>query len=236
MDITSDKIRLLLYKQIDSQWQLADGILAVNSAIGNDAVDTTDTEKMSNFNENFGFRNGTSTLAIEYRGLPTIGTVQPMRLTGTTVQPYQIRVRTENYSNSTLQPYLEDTQLGTLTLIPTDGSEVVVNFTGVASTTSNPDNRFRIVYPTTLSSDDPTTALSVVVYPNPVEDKMFSVVLPELSVEASYTLTNLIGQQVQQGKLDAIQNLVSVSSLQAGVYLLQVVQSGKTFTTKLIIK
>jgi hypothetical protein len=190
---------------------------------------------MTNFNENIGFRNGTSTLAIEYRGLPTTGTVQPMRLTATTVQPYQIRVKTENYSNSTLQPYLEDTQLGTLTLIPTDGSEVIVSFTGVASTTSNPDNRFRIVYPTTLSSDDPT-ALLVGVYPNPVEDKMFTVVLPETSVAASYTLTNLIGQQVQQGKLDAIQNLVSVSSLQGGIYLLQVVQSGKAFTTKLIIK
>jgi hypothetical protein len=86
-----------------------------------------------------------------------------------------------------------------------------------------------------LSSNDPTS-LSVGVYPNPVEDKIFTVVLPEASVAASYTLTNLIGQQVQQGKLDAIQNLVSVSSLQGGVYLLQVVQSGKAFTTKLIIK
>jgi len=175
--VEADKIRVLLYKQVDSQWQLADGILTVNSATGNNDVDATDTEKMSNFNENIGFRNGTSTLAIEYRGLPTIGTIQPMRLTGTTVQPYQLRVKTENYSNSDLQPYVEDTQTGVLTLIPIDGSEVVVHFTGIAATTTAPDSRFRIVYPATLSSDDPTTSLSVGIYPNPVEDKMFTIVL-----------------------------------------------------------
>ena len=234
--VEADKIRVLLYKQVDSQWQLADGILTVNSATGNNDVDATDTEKMSNFNENIGFRNGTSTLAIEYRGLPTIGTIQPMRLTGTTVQPYQLRVKTENYSNSDLQPYVEDTQTGVLTLIPIDGSEVVVHFTGIAATTTAPDSRFRIVYPATLSSDDPTTSLSVGIYPNPVEDKMFTIVLANQDETTQYTLTNLLGQQVQQGKLDTLQNTVSVASLQGGVYVLQVVQSGKTFTTKLIIK
>ena len=235
-NVDADKIRVLLYKQINGQWQLADGILTVNSATANNDVDATDTEKMSNFNENIGFRNGTSTLAIEYRGLPTIGTVQPMRLTGTTVQPYQMRVTTENYSNSDLQPYLEDMQTGVLTLIPTDGSEVVVNFTGIVATTSAPDSRFRIVYPVTLSSDDPTASLSVGIYPNPVEDKIFTIVLPNQEETARYTLTNLLGQQVQGGELDRLQNAVSVASLQGGVYVVQVVQSGKTFTKKLIIK
>lgn len=235
-DTSTDKLRVLLYKQVDSQWQLADGILAVNSVGGNDGVDAVDTGKMTNFNENIAFRNGTSTLAIEYRGLPTIGTIQPMRLTGTTVQPYQLRVKTENYSNSDLQPYVEDTQTGVLTLIPIDGSEVVVHFTGIAATTTAPDSRFRIVYPSTLSSDDPTTSLSVGIYPNPVEDKMFTIVLANQDETTQYTLTNLLGQQVQQGKLDMLQNTVSVVSLQGGVYVLQVVQSGKTFTTKLIIK
>jgi autotransporter-associated beta strand protein len=234
--VMEDKLRVLLYKQVDSQWQLADGILTVNSATGNNDVDATDTGKMTNFNENIAFRNGTSNLSIEYRGLPTIGTIQPMRLTGTTVQPYQMRVRTENYSHSDLQPYLEDTQTGVLTLIPIDGSEVVVNFTGIAATTTAPDSRFRIVYPVTLSSDDPTASLSVGIYPNPVEDKIFTIVLANQDETTQYTLTNLLGQQVQQGKLDTLQNTVSVASLQGGVYVLQVVQSGKTFTTKLIIK
>ena len=233
--VEADKIRVLLYKQIDTQWQLADGILAVNSVGGNDGVDAVDTGKMSNFNENILFRNGTNNLAIEYRGLPTTGTVQPMRLTGTTVQPYQLRVKTENYSNSDLQPYLEDTQTGTLTLIPTDGSEVIVSFTGVVATVAAPDTRFRIVYPSALGVDAPD-ALAVGVYPNPTEEGMFTIVLPSAGETARYTLTNLVGQEVLQGTLDSVSSRVSVSSLQGGVYLLEVNQSGKRFTTKLIIK
>ena len=233
--VVEDKIRVLLYKQLNSQWQLADGILTVNSVDGNDGVDAVDTGKMTNFNENIAFRNGTSNLAIEYRGLPTTGTVQQMRLTGTTVQPYQLRVKTENYSNSGLQPYLEDTQAGTFTLIPTDGSDVVVNFTGMAATAAAPDARFRIVYPSALGVDAPD-ALSVGVYPNPTEEGVFTILLPLAGETARYTLTNLVGQEVQQGTLDGVQSRVSVSTLQGGVYLLQVQQSGKRFATKLIIK
>ncbi len=233
--VEADKIRVLLYKQLNSQWQLADGILAVNSVGGNDGVDGVDTGKMTNFNENIAFRNGTSNLAIEYRGLPTTGTVQQMRLTGTTVQPYQLRVKTEHYSNSGLQPYLEDTQAGTFTLIPTDGSDVVVNFTGMAATAAAPDARFRIVYPSALGVDAPD-ALSVGVYPNPTEEGVFTILLPLAGETARYTLTNLVGQEVQQGTLDSVSSRVSVSSLQGGVYLLEVNQSGKRFTTKLIIK
>lgn len=233
--VEADKIRVLLYKQLNSQWQLADGILAVNSVGGNDGVDGVDTGKMTNFNENIAFRNGTSNLAIEYRGLPTTGTVQQMRLTGTTVQPYQLRVNTEHYSNSDLQPYLEDTQTGTLTLIPTDGSEVIVSFTGVAATVAAPDTRFRIVYPSALGVDAPD-ALAVGVYPNPTEEGMFTIVLPSAGETARYTLTNLVGQEVLQGTLDSVSSRVSVSTLQGGVYLLQVQQSGKRFATKLIIK
>lgn len=233
--VEADKIRVLLYKQLNSQWQLADGILAVNSVDGNDGVDGVDTGKMTNFNENIAFRNGTSNLAIEYRGLPTTGTVQQMRLTGTTVQPYQLRVNTEHYSNSDLQPYLEDTQAGTFTLIPTDGSDVVVNFTGMAATAAAPDARFRIVYPSALGVDAPD-ALAVGVYPNPTEEGVFTILLPLAGETARYTLTNLVGQEVQQGTLDGVSSRVSVSSLQGGVYLLEVNQSGKRFTTKLIIK
>ncbi len=231
----ADKIRVLLYKQDNAEWKLADGILAVNSASGNNEVDNTDTGKMSNFNENLLFRNGTSNLAIEYRGLPTAGTTQPMRLTGTTVQPYQLKVKAESYTNTNLQPYIQDTQLGTVTAIPTDGSEIVLPFTGVAASNTNPDSRFIIIYLSTLSTNNPDV-LSVGVYPNPVNTGVFTVSLKENTTPANYSLTNLLGQQVQVGKLMSLNNSVNVTSLQIGIYILQVEQEGKTFSTKLIIK
>jgi hypothetical protein len=231
---SADKIRVLLYKQDNTEWKLADGLLAVNSASGNNEVDNTDTGKISNFNENLLFRNGTSNLAIEYRGLPTADTTQPMSLTGTTVQPYQLKVKAESYTNSNLQPYIEDTQTGTVTSIPTDGSEIVLPFTGVVTSSKNPDSRFKIIYLSTLSTKNPEV-LSVGVYPNPVNTGVFTVLLKDNTTPASYKLTNLLGQQVQVGKLMSLSNSVNISSLQIGIYILKVDQERKTFTTKLIV-
>jgi hypothetical protein len=74
------------------------------------------------------------------------------------------------------------------------------------------------------------------VYPNPVNTGVFTVSLKENTTPANYSLTNLLGQQVQVGKLMSLNNSVNVTSLQIGIYILQVEQEGKTFSTKLIIK
>ena len=226
---------MLLYKQINNTWQLADGILAVNSASGNHDLDATDVGKMSNFNENLLFKNGTSNLAIEYRGLPAAGTLQPLQLTGTSAQGYELRIHTENYSNSNLTPYLENTQTGALTAIPTDGTALVVPFTGIAATSAAPDSRFRIVYQGPLSADD-MNSLVVGVYPNPVQEGLFTIELTNTNAPASYSLTNLLGQEVQKGTLMSLTNAIPVHDLSEGVYLLQINQEGKRFTTKLMIK
>lgn len=234
-DTSVDKIRVLLYKQDNSAWYLADGILAVNSASGNHEVDAADADKMTNFNENLLFKNGTSNLAIEYRGLPAAGTLQPMQLTGTSAQPYELRLKTENYSNSNLTPYLENTQTGVLTAIPTDGSEVIVPFTGIVATSAAPDSRFRIVYQAPLSADD-LNNLVVGVYPNPVHESLFTIELTNTNAPARYSLTNLLGQVVQEGSLVSLTNAIPVHDLSEGMYLLQINQEGKRFTTKLMIK
>jgi hypothetical protein len=234
-DTSVDKIRVLLFKQDNSEWYLADGILTVNSASGNNEVDAADADKMINFDENLFFKNGGSNLAIENRGLPAAGMLQPMQLTGTTAQPYELRIKTENYSNSNLTPYLENIQTGVLTAIPTDGSEVIVSFTGMAATSAAPDSRFRIVYQAPLSADD-LNSLVVGVYPNPVNEGLFTIELANTNAPASYTLTNLLGQEVQKGTLMALTNAIAVQDLSKGVYLLQINQEGKRFSTKLMIK
>jgi hypothetical protein len=234
-DTSVDKIRVLLYKQINADWQLADGILTVNSASGNNELDAADADKMTNFNENIAFKNGATQLSIEYRGLPAAGMLQQMQLTGTTAQAYQMRIKTENYSNSNLTPYLENIQTGVLTAIPTDGSEVVVPFTGMAATSAAPDSRFRIVYQAPLSADD-LNSLVVGVYPNPVNEGLFTIELANTNAPASYTLTNLLGQEVQKGTLMSLTNAITVQDLSKGVYLLQINQEGKRFSTKLMIK
>jgi hypothetical protein len=232
---SSDKIRVLLYKQVANTWQFADGALAVNSSNGNNEVDDTDAGKIANFNESLSFRNGTTNLSIEYRALPEEGDTQPIRLTATTATPYQLRLYVENYINSALQPFLEDTQTGTLTAIPTDGSTVEIPFTGVVSNATTPDARFRIVYQATLSIDQPAVS-NFSVYPNPVDNGQFHIDFKTLPSSASYSISTLLGQQVQKGTLTDTQNTVFLNHLEKGIYLLQVTQEDKVNTKKLYMQ
>ena len=231
----TDKIRVLLYKQAGSNWTLADGILAINNAAGNNAVDNVDAAKITNFNESLMFRNGTTNLAMEYRDLPQVGDVQPMRLTSTTAVPYELRVQTENYTNSSLQPYLEDNLAGTRTAIPMDGTALNVPFTGVVSSATNPDNRFSIVYLTTLSIASPALA-GVTVFPNPVVSGRLNIHLVSNAAAATYTITNLLGQAVQKGELTDLQNVIDVPGLRTGLYILNVSQEQKSYMTKINVQ
>jgi hypothetical protein len=230
-----DKIRVLLNKKEGNNWILADGILAINYANGNNNLDATDTPKMSNFNENIMFKNGTTSLSMEYSALPQVGHVQPMYLTGTTVQPYQLQVFTEGYSNATVTPLLQDTQMGTFTPIPTDGTIVTVPFTGIAATSTSPDQRFKIVYQSALNNETFAT-LWAAVYPNPVNNNIVNIQLKSINDSTNYTLTNLLGQTVQTGKLNALQNTITLPQLQEGIYMMTINQEGKRYTTKLQIQ
>lgn len=230
-----DKIRVLLYKQIGGDWKLADGVLAINSIDGSNEVDEMDTNKISNFNESLMFRNNTTNLSIERSALPLASTIQPLKLTGTTVTPYQLRIHTENYTNSLLLPILEDTLNGTFTSIPSDGSDVIIPFTGIVSNATTPDNRFRIIYETDLSNNT-VSKLAVSVYPNPVVNGQLNINLNSTLTTANYTITNLLGQSIQQGQLANSQNIVNLTDSAKGFYILSIVQDGKSFTTKIYVK
>lgn len=230
-----NKIRVLLDKQENNQWQLVDGILSVSGNNYANEVDTQDALKVSNFNENILFRNGTSNLAIEYQNLPTTATEQPIRLTGTTATAYRLRVKTESFVSVNVQPILQDTQSGTNHLIPTDGSTIEIPFTGEVATTTNPDQRFKIVYQQVLGVDQPITN-TLQVYPNPVIEGQFTVVLPNPTEVATYEITNYLGQVVQKGELAPSNPKVSVAHQAAGVYLVKMQQNGLVYTTKIVKK
>ncbi|WP_445716438.1 T9SS type A sorting domain-containing protein [Flavobacterium sp.] len=229
----SDRIRVLLYKQDTNNWLFADGALAVNSSSGNNNVDDTDATKISNFNESLFLRNGTTNLSIEYRALPQLGDIQALRLTGTTNGSYQLRLYTENYTNSTIQPYLEDTQTTSIYEIPTDGSEIIVPFEGVVSNSSNPITRFRLVYQSTLDTQDPTK-IGVSIYPNPVDEGYLTISLDNNLSATTYALTNLLGQEVQRGNLMLLENVINVNKLPKGVYFITIKQNEKNYSKKII--
>ncbi len=232
---SENKIRVLLDRQTNSQWQLVDGILSVSGSTYANEVDAQDALKVSNFNENIQFRNGTSNLSIEYLNLPTIATEQPIHLTGTSATNYRLKVKTEGYVSADIQPILQDTQSGTNHLIPTDGTTIEIPFTGVVSSNSTPDNRFKIVYQQVLGIEQSISNM-LQVYPNPVTEGQFAIVLPNSNEVATYEITNYLGQLVQKGELATGNTNVSVAHQVAGVYLIKVLQNGAVYTTKIVKK
>jgi|GEM_PF-4135276 len=226
-------LRVLLYKNINNNFQLFDGIATVNHEQGNNAIDEADATKLFNFSDNIMFANGNSNLSIEYRNLPLENDVQPIHLTGTTATSYQLRVFIENHTNSGLAPYLEDALTNSLTAIPTDGSALIYPFQGVISSTTNPDNRFKIVYQQPLSISD-NIITSVVVHPNPVTSKQLNIRMPQ-NEPAVYQVSNILGQVIKRGNLTNIENTIDFD-INSGVYMLNIIQGDKYYSNKIIVK
>jgi bacillolysin len=70
------------------------------------------------------------------------------------------------------------------------------------------------------------------IYPNPVTDGMLNVRVP--SETASYSIINLLGQTVLKGEVS--QQAINVSSLNAGVYIIEVNDGEEVNNQKFIKK
>ena len=88
---------------------------------------------------------------------------------------------------------------------------------------------------TALNADDFSSSWASV-YPNPVTNNVVNIQLKTVSENTDFTLTNLLGQIVYKGKLNDIQNAITLPEVQKGMYLITVNQEGKKYTTKLYIQ
>jgi hypothetical protein len=82
-------------------------------------------------------------------------------------------------------------------------------------------------------------AEQILVYPSPVTNNQFNIVLPSYFVgEVAIKLTNAIGQTVYQTKIEA-QNTLSITpknTLLQGLYFVQITNQGRSIAKKIIIK
>lgn len=76
----------------------------------------------------------------------------------------------------------------------------------------------------------PETSLSIQLYPNPVKGSHLNVSI-NTNIEASYSIYNTLGQQLQQGNLNSA---IDVSTLQAGIYIIEVTSGDKTVSSRFI--
>jgi hypothetical protein len=177
------------------------------------------------------FRNGNTNLAIEYRAYPTANETQNLRLTSTESMDYQLKLYVEQYDHE-LIPYLEDMTANSLTAIPIDGSTLIYPFQGVESSSTNPDNRFRIVYQDSSLSTDPFEPSSEIeLYPNPAKNS-FSISKTANLIE----IYNLTGQLVKSYKNIEINQSIAIESLQTGIYSVKITDNNNNISTQKLIK
>lgn len=233
-------IRANLYKTVNQNSIITDGILAIFDPNETNEVNENDSRKFTNNNENIMFRNSNISLSIENRALPLAQEELLMRLTNTVAnQNYQLRLFTENYSNSMAQPFLQDAITQQLTLIPTDGTELIYPFNGITSSNASPDERFKIVFQNSPLGVGYNPLGSIAVYPNPINEGYFDIQLPYLVNETlSCELYNVQGQLIipaNQLPPGVINHRIQTKGLEKGVYLLKVKGSNQDWSQKIIV-
>ena len=76
--------------------------------------------------------------------------------------------------------------------------------------------------------------MQVSVYPNPAQDKI-NVNLSN-DEQAIATLYNIVGQQVNTYNLEGANNVLDLSGVASGIYMLKIQQGDKTNTVKVTVK
>ena len=236
----SQLMRVNLSKQIGSNWQPFDAALLVFNSNSSNNVDGQDAKKMFNSSDNIIIQNDEIALMAEHRALPTIQDRINLSLSRTSVGThYKISVSTEQFVNSGLNATLEDLYTNTSVPIILDGTVVEHQFTTTSDAQSSA-NRFRIIFNPLLSNIS-SIKNPISVSPNPFSGNGININF-EFKLEGNYeySISNLLGQIIEKGYLNTINNDFSYpleirSKLANGIYILNIKSDQKNeYSVKLI--
>ena len=116
-------------------------------------------------------------------------------------------------------------------VVPQNPQEIVAlvgNFNGAAQITAR--NMADITVLSTPSFDAIT---GLKVYPNPVNNGILNITSANL-VEKTVAIYDVMGKQVFAGT--TINNVVSISTLNSGIYMVKITEEGKTATRKIVVE
>lgn len=202
------------------------------------AIEAGDVTKMSSGIENLSFLNSGLSLAIDARPSVTATDELQVQLQQFKAnKSYTFKSLFSNFDLSTT-PFLYDTYLNDYTSLA-NGASTNVSFITTADPLSYDLNRFKIVFQSTILSQQNFNAESVMVYPNPVTTNQFTIELPSyLSGSIGVKIINTIGQIVYETKADAQKKLIikPTITLAHGIYLVQINHTEKTITKKITIQ
>jgi hypothetical protein len=86
----------------------------------------------------------------------------------------------------------------------------------------------------TLTLDE-NAVLGFTAYPNPITNKEFTISSNSASLK-EIVIFNVIGKKVVATRFSETKAIINVSAISAGIYILKVIEAGKTATKKLVIR
>lgn len=217
-----------------------DGTTAVFGTDFNTTIGVGDVEKLFSAGESLAWSRGTKLLAIDALA-PVVANdelhLKTMQFAAN--KSYTFKINATNFDN-TLTAFLVDQYLNTQTQVDLTAPNFVT-FATTADVASYGTDRFKVVFsPSSALNNAEWNSKSLHIYPNPVVDNQFTIaVSPSITDKVMITIYNMIGQSVYKESATAINNAILVrpsALLKAGVYMVEMVNNGKTNTQKIIIK
>ncbi len=116
-------------------------------------------------------------------------------------------------------------------------TEATVTYSGLSKSTVTEELGTIVEPDFSVSSEQPTVDNSIEIFPNPARDHI-QVQMPKRGGDAVYTLFDMHGRSVLEGQSVSSQGLetITVSQLNAGMYILQWIQDERVYQTKVMIQ
>lgn len=230
------KVSLLTAEAFAQNGSAADGfIIRFNDNYSND-IDSKDAVKPVNQDENAAVLNNGTKLSIESRSMPVPNDVIAISNTTYRTTDYTYTVRVNSLDGVTA--YLVDKFENTTTELVNNQATNYSFTVSPDSEGSIADNRFDIIFEENALNTGGFTKKSFIVYPNPVTNNQFNIVI-ESPETASVAIFNQLGQQISCSSTIVSGSTVSVTpdtNLAPGMYIVTVKNQNTSTTKKIIVK
>lgn len=238
---TNSKFSISVYNPTEVAFAAPiDGTTAIFGTDFNATIGLGDAEKLLSAGESLAWSRGTKLLAIDALA-PVVANdelhLKTMQFSAN--KSYTFKINATNFDSS-LSAFLVDQYLNTQTQVDLIAPNFVT-FATTADAASYGADRFKVVFsPSSALNNEEWSSKSLRIYPNPVVDNQFTIaVSPSITDKVAITIYNMIGQSVYKQTASAINNAIVVRPsvlLKAGIYMVEMVNNGKTSTQKIIIK
>ena len=229
-DAQAITMQLYTQEQFTAGEAMSDSFRVNFVAGSSNAVNLKDAQKFPNLDENIALVNNNAYLSLEYRDVPQANEVLPIFINNYRATAYVMNIEVGTFEN--VKAYLRDNYTQEETELEAGNNQIAFNLTDEASKDAN---RFEIYFVAAVLGTDNLTSANVSLYPNPVNNGLFTVNTPNVE-QAKLKVYSLLGQEVYNQNLTDTINTVDVSSLNAGTYIVKITSNKAVVTKKLIIK